>query len=125
MTPTLLDELMRRLRRDFLAANLGAAATLAHEASWNAPSPLGLFVVTTVLRHLESHWDTAAWRDQAWMTPEALDDMEARLRPPLMDYLERASGSIDCSEELQLLNALVKALFKWTSEGPDPRPEFR
>ena len=122
MTPPLHDELMLLLRQDFLAANLGTAATLTHEASWNAPSPLGLFVVTTVLRHLESHWDVATWGDEAWMAPDAVADMEARLRPPLLDYLEKAAHPLDCSEELSLLNTLVQALFQWTAEGPAPRP---
>ena len=119
MTKPLLDELMRRLRQDFLAANLGPAATLAHEASWNNPSPLGLFVVTTVLRHLEGHWDVPTLRNQAWMTQEALADMESRMRPPLLDYLAKASNasSLDCTEEMALLNAIVQPLFRWTAEG--------
>ena len=123
MTRTLLEELAHRLRQDFSADNLGSAAALAQEGSWNSPSPLGLFVVTSVLRHLEQHWDVATLRDQAWMSPDALLDMEARLRPPLIDYLQRAGGQdLDCSEEARLLNAVVAALFRWTAEGPDPRP---
>lgn len=120
---TLPDELISRLRQEFSADNLGATATLAHEASWNAPNPLGLFVVTTVLRHLEAHWDVPNFGDQAGMTEPALSDMEGRLRPPLLDYLWHVDeGPMDCEVERQLLNALVIALFKWTAEGPSPRP---
>lgn len=123
MTKTFLEELTRRLRQGFLADNLRAAGTLAHEASWNAPSPLGLFIVTTVLRHLEEHWDLSGLGDEASMTAEALADMEGRLRPPLLDYLTKASASaLDAAEEARLLNAIVRALFAWTAHGPNPRP---
>jgi hypothetical protein len=123
---TLHEELISRLRQDFLAANLGPAATLAHEASWNEPSPLGLFVVTTVLRHLEEAWGVAEDRDQAWMTSAALTDMESRFRAPLIEYLEKSgSGNLECAEELLLLDEIVKTLFKWSAEGPDPRPSGR
>ena len=123
MTPTLLDELKRLLKRPFLASNLDAAAILAFESSWNAPHPLGLFVLTRVLRILKEHWDVAYWRDQAWMTQDAVTDMEDRLRPPLLAYLE-AAGSRDLApvDEVRLLETIVEALFKWTAERPNPRP---
>ena len=118
---TLHEELIARLRQDFSAANLGSAATLAHEASFNASNPLGLFIVTTVLRHLQRHWDEENLRGQAWMTQSALTYMEDRLRPPLLNYLEQTDQeTLTCSEKSDLLNAIVRALFKWTVEGPDP-----
>ena len=120
---TLLEELIRRLTQEFSADNIGSAATFAHEASWNTPAPLGLFVVSTVLRHLEDQWDISTLGDQGWMTAEALADMEDRLRPPLLDYLGHLNASpLECADELRLLNVFVDALFKWTAQGPDPRP---
>ncbi|MDP9237273.1 MAG: hypothetical protein M3P30_07745 [Chloroflexota bacterium] len=42
--------------------------------------PLGLFVVTRVLRILADQWDVPDLGDEAWMTQRALVDMEERLR---------------------------------------------
>lgn len=122
MTRNLLDELKHLLRQDFTAANLDRAINLAFDSSWNAPSPLGLFVVTRVLRILADQWDVPDLGDEAWMTQPALMDMEERLRPPLMDYLSAADDGLDADAELQLLDAIVRALFKWTAERPHPRP---
>lgn len=124
MTPTLLEELKRLLNQPFLTANLDAASILAFESSWNTNHPLGLFVLERVLHILSDHWDVDYWRGQAWMTDEAFKDMEARLRPPLLAYLDAAeSGSLTPTEELTLLNAIVSALFRWTAERPNPRPK--
>src|SRR5262245_42943735 len=71
-TTNLYDELKRRLSLDFLAGNLDFAATLAYELSWNAPRPLGLFVVTRVLRVLAEAWRVDDEGDQAAMTTDAL-----------------------------------------------------
>lgn len=122
MTRNLLDELKHLLKQDFTATNLDAAANLAFDSSWNAPSPLGLFVVTRVLRILGGQWDVPDLGDEAWMTQRALSDTEERLRPPLMDYLSAAGEDLDSTRELQLLNTIVRALFTWTAERPDPRP---
>jgi hypothetical protein len=111
------------LGQGFTADNLGSAATLAFESSWNAPSPLGLFVVTRVLRILADHWDVDDSHDQARMTSEALVDMERRLRPPLVGYLEAIDqGRLEAAAELDMLDAIVRALFEWTAERPDPGP---
>jgi len=124
LTRTLPAELAYRLGQAFTADNLGAAATLAFESSWNATSPLGLFVVTRVLRVLADHWDADESHDQARMTSGAVADMEARLRPPLVAYLEAiAKGDLEAGAELDMLNAIVRALFEWTARRPDPRPE--
>lgn len=124
MTRNYLAELQIRLKRGFSADNLDSAATLAFESSWNDPNPLGLFVVTRVLRILEDHWDVPNLRDQAWMTQRAIAFMEDHLRPPLLQYLDQVStGELDAARELRLLNDIVQALFKWTAERPDPRPK--
>lgn len=117
----LYEELKRRLNQDFSAANLDSAATLAFESSWNASRPLGLFVVTRVLRILADQWDLPNLRDEAYMSQDAVSFMEESLRSPLMRYLEAASRDLDGAIELQFLNDIVLALFKWTSERPPAR----
>ena len=120
------EELKRRLSQRFSADNLSSAATLAFESSWNHPHSVGLFVVERVLRILAEHWDVAYSRDQAWMTNEASVDMENRLRPPLFTYLDALDDPLlDSSAEMRLLRDIVDALFRWTAEGPDPRPRHK
>ena len=81
-----------------------------------------MFVVATVLRHLEAHWNVPDMGDQAWMTASAFADMERRFRQPLLDYLDRAQDPLlDYQEESRLLNGIVQTLIQWTAEGPNPR----
>ena len=116
-------ELKRLLDQEFLADNLDHAATLAFEASWNSNHPLGLFVVARLLRILEDQWAVAESRGQAWMTIEAVRAMEAYLREPMQHYLAALDrDALEPVVELGLLNEIVRALFKWTTERPDPRP---
>lgn len=119
----MLEELKRLLRLPFLTDNLRAAATLSSEASWNSSHRLGLFVITRVLHILDEQWDTENLRDQAWMTHAALDEMEARMRPPIIAYLDALDAEgLNEAQELVALNAVVDALFEWTAARRRPRP---
>jgi hypothetical protein len=120
---TLYAELKQLLSHDFSADNLGRAANLAFEGSWNADHPAGVFVVTRVLRILEDQWDVQNSAGQAWMTAQSVRVMEQRMRPPLIEYLSALDAdSLAPDAELGLLNAIVLALFKWTAERPSARP---
>ena len=122
---TLYAELKQLLSQDFSADNLDRAANLAFEASWNSVHPAGLFVVTRALRILEDQWDVQGLRGQAWMTAESVRAMEQSMRPPLSEYLSALdAGGVARDVELGLLNAIVVALFKWTAERPEPRPNL-
>ncbi|HEX5480021.1 MAG TPA: hypothetical protein VFY79_09915 [Dehalococcoidia bacterium] len=57
------------------------------------------------------------------MTHAALDEMEARMRPLLIAYLDALdAGELNEAQELRALNAIVDALFEWTAERQAPRP---
>lgn len=108
----LFRQLRELLAPGFYPDNFLAVARLAEEGSWQAERPLGLFVLSLILRSLGEDWGADEQGIEAATATELIQTME----PAVTAYLAAASErNMSDEEEVQLLNELVHAFLRWRS----------
>jgi hypothetical protein len=106
---TLYERLSELLAQGFFPDNLLAAALLAEESSWQTDNPLGLYVLSRILKTLAEDWPRQG-------LPSLLaDEMAAGMNQPVMAYIWAAARGLSADEEAQHLNEIIRAFLKWRS----------
>jgi hypothetical protein len=106
---TLYERLSELLAPKFFPDNFLVAARLAEEASWNTDSPLGLYVLSRILRSLDKEWP-----EQGIATPLA-EELARGIGTPVAAYVTAAAQGISADEETRHLNEIIRAFLRWRS----------
>ena len=99
------------LRAGFFRDNLLRVVRLAEEASWQTDSPLGLFILSCVLRDVCNEWG-----EEGIIATRLLDELRQTIEPPLAAYLsDAASRDLSVEDEADHLNRIIRSFLTWRS----------